>query len=87
MRNDEKGYICQIHVHSALDFAYFPRGEENIPAFPAHAQPVILRIFQEAHGYLLMYITRLLMWDDERVEFANIANDMFDWYLDWFVPY
>ena len=25
-------------------------GGENVPAFPAHAQPAILRIWQEAHG-------------------------------------
>ena len=39
------------------------------------------------HGYLLMYITGLLMWDEGRVKFAKIIHNMFWLILDWLVRY
>ena len=34
------------------------RGEKTFPAFPAHAQPSILRIWQEAHGATIQYLNQ-----------------------------
>ena len=39
------------HVTWCMSGSLTSGGLENVPAFPAHAQPTILRIWQEAHGH------------------------------------
>ena len=31
-------------------------GKKTLPVFPAHTQPAILRIWQEAHGLIFLYL-------------------------------
>ena len=35
---------------------------KTFPAFPAHAQPAILRIWQEAHGWLIRFPRFVRIW-------------------------
>ena len=53
---------CVTHVPWCMpgsltsSFLWSRRRGETFPAFPAHAQPVILRIWQEAHGWVIRSI-------------------------------
>ena len=44
------------HVPLCMSGSLTRDGWENFPAFPAHAQPAILRIWQEAHGTSLIRV-------------------------------
>ena len=45
--------MCVTHVPWCMSVSLTRGAGENVtPAFPAHAQPAILRIWQEAHGYV-----------------------------------
>ena len=41
---------CVTHVSWCMSGSLMRNGGETFPAFPAHAQPAILRIWQEAHS-------------------------------------
>ena len=42
--------MCVTHVPWCISGSLIRGGGDNVLAFPAHAQPAILRIWQEAHG-------------------------------------
>ena len=50
--NDSGMYhgTCVTHLPSYMSRSLTRGGGENVPAFPAHAQPGILCIWQQAHG-------------------------------------
>ena len=53
-------------------------GEETFPAFPAHAQPTILCIWQEAHNLTQLYIpgAALHLHDGTMVELGWIVSNL-----------
>ena len=59
---------CDKHVPWCVSGSLTGGGGETFPAFPAHAQPVILRIWQEAHStYNGSYRTVSIHWADGRL--------------------
>ena len=46
---------CVTHVPWCMSGSLNSGGGETFPAFPAHAQLAILRIWQEAHGLIVVY--------------------------------
>ena len=61
-----------------------PRGK-TFPAFPAHAQPAILRIWQEAHARLSPYYTILVNVSGWYIQLGKawhiILTNIFEWIL------
>ena len=47
---------CAMHLLWCMSRSLYRGGGETSPAFPVHAQPAILRIWQEAHGIFLYII-------------------------------
>ena len=53
---------CFTHVPWCMSGSLTRGGGENFPAFPAHAQPVILCIWQETHWLEIFAVCSLFWW-------------------------
>ena len=53
---------CVTHVPWCMSGSLNRGSEKKFPAFPAHAQPAILRIWQEAHGTKAIVLLSFCSW-------------------------
>ena len=64
---------CVAHVSWCMSGSLTIGGGENVPAFPEHAQPTMLRIWQEVHGHKLC-CTKKLAKKLEKMESSSICD-------------